>query len=128
MRHAAIIIAALITSGLMSSCQTTGISPGENPLILRVLPEGEWRIAKIYLNSEYVDTAEPGGDQRTLNVAAGKYHIRIETDNHETWEDTVSVIDGIGTQYIRLHPKALEQQIKSNKTQEGIDDSVEPSE
>jgi len=93
---------------MLSSCASPEIKSGEEPLVIRILPQGEWSITKVYLNDQYVDTAGAGADQRVFKVAPGRYKIRLVTENHETCEDAVTIVGGMGGRnYFEFHPKQL---------------------
>ena len=102
------ILGMLAVALMLSSCMTREIKSGREPLVVRALPQGEWQTSKIYINNQYVDTAVPGADKRVFSVAPGRYNVRLETDNHEVCEETVTIVDGMeGRNYFEFHPQHL---------------------
>lgn len=93
----------------VTSCATSrqDLEAGGSRLIIQVLPEpyGKWQAAKVYLNGQYIETAVPGNDQISYDLAPGKYTIKVITDGYETCEENVSLVEGKKQQYIELRPK-----------------------
>ena len=90
-----------------ASCSTAPLLSGNARLVIRVLPdplEG-WKTALIYLNGQYVDTAVPGSDEKSYDLAPGKYSITVKIEGYETWKESVTLFEGQKKQYIELHPK-----------------------
>lgn len=108
MKTILMVFAVVVTAMMVSSCKPSGVRGGNEPLIIRILPQGEWTQCKVYLNDQFVDTAGPGADQREYKVATGRYNIRLETENFETNETTVTIVGGMGGRnYFEFRPKPL---------------------
>ena len=93
----------------VTSCATTPLHSGSSKLVICVLPEPyeRWEIAKVYLNGQYVDSAVPGNDRVTYDLAPGEYRIKVITDGYETCRESVSLIEGPKQQYVEFHPKKM---------------------
>lgn len=101
-------LGAVAATLVLSSCATPELKSGDESLTIRVMPQGEWKTAKVYLNDQYVDTAVPGADQRMFKVAPGRYKIRLETDNHDKCEATATVVGEMrGKNYFEFHPQQI---------------------
>lgn len=110
MKRMLMLFAIVATAMMVSSCMTAGVRGGNEPLIIRILPQGEWTLCKVYLNDQFVDTAGPGADQREYKVAAGRYKIRLETEKFETCETTVAIVGGMGGRnYFEFRPKPIQK-------------------
>lgn len=104
------ILGAMAAALMVSSCATQEIISGDEPLVIRVMPQGSWVTSKVYLNDQYVDTAAVGSDQRVFKVAPGRYKIRLVTDNHELCDEQVTIVGGMGGRnYFEFHPKLMKK-------------------
>ncbi|MEI8138236.1 MAG: PEGA domain-containing protein [bacterium] len=96
---------------LVTSCATTRheLKAGSSRLVVAVIPDpyDRWESAKVYLNGHFVDTAVPGSDQKTYDLAQGNYDVKVITDGYETCEGNVSLIEGRKQHYIEFHPKKV---------------------
>ncbi len=101
------VVGCLCLLVLGTSCSTAPLMPGNASLVIRVLPDPSegWKTALIYLNGQYVDTAVPGSDEKTYDLAPGKYSITVTIEGYETWKESVTLFEGKKKQYIELHPK-----------------------
>jgi hypothetical protein len=77
--------------------------------VVAVIPEPyeKWESSRVYLNGQYVDTAVPGSDQKTYDLAQGNYDVKVVTEGYETCEENVSLIEGRKQHYIEFHPKKV---------------------